>query len=66
VYLNGAHFIENLRTRMGDDDFFRFVKDYASSYSRSRATTNDFFLVARRHTSADLSDLIQLYFSGSY
>ncbi|MCJ7434807.1 MAG: M1 family metallopeptidase [Anaerolineales bacterium] len=66
VYLNGAHFIENLRTRMGDDDFFRFIKDYASSYSRLRATTNDFFSVAREHTSADLSDLIRLYFAGSY
>ena len=66
VYLNGAHFIEALRTRMGDDDFFRFLKDYASRYSRSRATTSDFFSVVRQHTSADLSDLIRLYFAGSY
>ncbi len=66
VYLNGAYFIENLRTRMGDDDFFRFLKDYAARYSRSRATTYDFFSVVRQNTSADVSDLIRLYFSGSY
>ena len=66
VYLNGAHFIEDLRTRMGDDNFFRFLKDYASRYSRSRATTYDFFATARQHTQGDLSDLMQSYFSGSY
>jgi hypothetical protein len=51
---------------MGDDDFFRFLKDYAARYSRGRATTNDFFSVARANTSADISYLISRYFSGSY
>jgi hypothetical protein len=66
VYLNGAHFLEDLRVRMGDDDFFRFLKDYAARYSRGRATTNDFFSVVRQNTTADISDLIAKYFSGSY
>jgi hypothetical protein len=66
VYLNGAHFIQDLRVVMGDDDFFRFIKDYAARYSRERATTPNFFAVAREHTSADLSYLIAEYFSGSY
>ncbi len=66
VYLNGAHFIEDLRVRMGDDDFFRFLKDYASRYSRGHATPYDFFAVVRQNTSADISDLIAEYFSGSY
>ena len=66
VYLNGAHFIEDLRTRMGDDNFFRFLKDYAARYSRGRATTSDFFAVVRANTTADISDLISKYFSGSY
>lgn len=66
VYLNGAYFLENLRTRMGDDDFFRFLKDYASRYSHLRATTYDFFAVVRQHTSADISDLLRRYFSGTY
>ena len=66
VYLNGAHFIEDLRVRMGDDDFFRFLKDYAARYSRGRATSYDFFAVVRANTNADISDLIAAYFSQSY
>lgn len=66
VYLNGAHFMEDLRSRMGDDDFFRFLKDYATKYARGRATTYDFFATVRANSSADISDLIVKYFSGSY
>jgi hypothetical protein len=66
VYLNGAHFMEDLRVRMGDDDFFRFLNDYATRYSRGRATSYDFFASVRANTSADISDLIGAYFSGSY
>ena len=66
AYLNGAYFIEALRTRMGDDDFYQFIKDYAARYSRLRATAADFFMVARLHTNADLSDLVQKFFSKAY
>lgn len=66
VYLNGAHFMEDLRVRMGDDDFFRFLKDYAARFSRGRATTYDFFAVVRANTNVDISNLIAEYFSGSY
>jgi len=66
VYLNGAHFVEEMRVRMGDDDFFRFLKDYAARYARGHATAYDFFAVVRANTNADLSDLIAEYFSGSY
>ncbi len=66
VYLRGAHFMEDLRVRMGDDSFFAFLKDYAARYSRGRATTADFFATVRANTSADISDVIANYFSGSY
>jgi len=66
VYLNGANFLEALNYRMGDDAFFAFLKDYASRYGRGRATTHDFFAVARQNTTADISDLIAAYFRGSY
>jgi hypothetical protein len=66
VYLNGALFIEDLRTRIGDDAFFSFIKDYATRFSRARATTTDFFNVLREHTDADFSDLMSAYFQGSY
>ena len=65
-YLNGANFIEALNYRMGDDDFFRFLKDYTSRYGRGRASASDFFAVARQNTTADISDLITAYFKGSY
>ncbi len=66
VYLNGAHFFEDLRARMGDDDFFRFLKDYASLHSRGHVTAGDFFASVRANTGADISDLIAAYFAGSY
>lgn len=65
-YLNGANFLEVLHYRMGDDAFFRFLKDYASRYSHGRATAHDFFAVAQQNTTADISDLINAYFKGSY
>lgn len=65
-YLNGANFMEALHYRMGDDDFFRFLKDYTSRYGRGRATAYDFFAVARQNTTADISDLIRAYFRGGY
>jgi len=66
AYLNGANFLEALNYRMGDDAFFTFLQDYASRYGRGRATTYDFFAVARQNTTADISDLINAYFAGSY
>jgi hypothetical protein len=66
AYLNGANFVEALHYRMGDEDFFRFLQDYVSRYGRGRATTYDFFAVARQNTTADISDLIDAYFAGSY
>jgi hypothetical protein len=66
VYLDGAYFMEAFRTRLGEDNFYRFLKDYAARYSRSRVTGSDFFAVAREHTDKDLSDLIGKYFQGSY
>ncbi|HJR78544.1 MAG TPA: M1 family metallopeptidase [Anaerolineales bacterium] len=65
-YLNGANFLEALNFRMGDDDFFRFLQDYATRYARGRATGYDFFAVARQNTTEDISDLINAYFKGDY
>ena len=66
VYLNGANFLYDLNVRMGDDDFYSFLRDYASRYSRSRASSTDFFNVLRQDSRSDVSDLIQAYFQGSY
>jgi len=66
AYLDGAYFLEELRVRMGDQDFYRFLKDYAARYSYKRATGADFFTVARENTNANIDDLIQIYFKGTY
>lgn len=66
VYLNGAKFLDELRTRMGDEAFFDALQDYAQSYARRRATADDFFAVLRRHTSRDLSDIMGNYLQGQY
>ena len=66
AYLNGANFIDEMRWRMGTQDFLNFLKDYVSRYSRGRATASDFFAVAQQNTTADISDLIRAYFKGSY
>jgi len=66
VYLNGATFLEDLRTRIGDEAFFRGLKKYAATYGRGRATAAGFFAIMRQESSTDFSDLIQEYFKGSY
>lgn len=57
VYLNGAIYLEELRQQLGDEVFFRFLKDYISRLSHQIATAQDFFSVLQDHTSLDLSDL---------
>lgn len=62
VYLRGAEFMEGLRTRIGDEAFFTFLKDYAAQYAHRRATAADFWAILALHTSMDISDLKQAYF----
>ena len=66
VYLNGANLLDELHRRVGDEAFYAFLKDYAQSYARSRATGGDFFSVLRRHTSQDFSDIMGTYLQGQY
>ncbi len=65
VYLNGAHFLEDLRARIGDDAFFSFIQDYLSQENGRIATAADFFALLSQHTSVDYSDIIGKYFKDS-
>ena len=65
VYLRGAHFLEALRQRIGDEAFFAFLKDYAAQMAFERSTAADFFAILRQHTSVDISDIIGKYFKDS-
>ncbi len=66
VYLNGAHFLQDLRVRMGDEAFFAFLQDYLAQMRGKIAASEDFFRILRTHTSADLSDLIAQYFQNPH
>jgi hypothetical protein len=66
VYFNGAHFLEDLRMRIGDEAFFAFLGDYAAQMDGKIAAPGDFFFILRQHTSVDFSDLIATYFTNSY
>jgi hypothetical protein len=66
VYLRGAKFLDDLRTRMGDEAFFAFLQDYLNQFNGQRATADDFFTLLRQHTDADISDLMNEYFQGQH
>ena len=66
AYFQGAHFLEDLRTRIGDEAFFAFLQDYLTQSRGKIVTTADFFHLLREHTSTDISDLILQYFQNVY
>jgi hypothetical protein len=66
TYFQGAHFLEDLRERIGDEAFFAFLQDYGTQMNGKIAIPSDFFAILRQHTSADISDLIATYFTNPY
>ncbi|MDD2695235.1 MAG: M1 family metallopeptidase [Anaerolineales bacterium] len=63
VYLNGALFLEELRTQLGDQAFFSFLQDYVTRSAYSLASGDTFFAVLQEHTQADLTALLDKYFA---
>ena len=63
VYLNGAHFFEDLRQTVGDKAFFAFLKDYTERFAGQVAMREDFFALLTQHTSEDLGPLKTKYFA---
>lgn len=66
AYFRGAHFLEDLRTRIGDEAFFSFLQGYLAQNRDRIVTAYDFFRVLSQHTSADDSDLVRKYFQNIY
>lgn len=62
VYFNGAHFIKDLRSRIGDEAFFAFIQDYVRQNKNSISTREDFFRILDDHTDLDYSDVVRKYF----
>ena len=66
TYFQGAHFLEDLRARIGDEAFFAFLQDYLAQGNGKIVTANDFFRILSTHTSTDTSDIIRQYFQNIY
>ena len=62
VYFNGAHFLRDLRARIGDEAFYAFIKDYFTQNKGKIATRDDFFRILDAHTDVDYSDILRGYF----
>ena len=63
VYRNGAVFLKDLRSAIGDEAFFSFLKDYVQQERYQIATTDAFWAILRTHTNVDLTPLYNEYFS---
>lgn len=66
VYFRGAHFMDELRARIGDEAFFGFLQDYVKQYYGKIATADDFFTLLRQHAGVDFGDIQRGYFQNVY
>ncbi|MFN3741256.1 MAG: M1 family metallopeptidase [Anaerolineales bacterium] len=64
VYLRGAHFIHDLRQRIGEEAFFAFLKDYQEQMNGKIATSEDFFRILKQHAQAELGEVLGKYLRG--
>lgn len=62
VYFNGAHFLQDLRQRIGDEAFQAFIQDYFAQNKGKIASRKDFFRILDEHTDVDYSDIVRVYF----
>jgi aminopeptidase N len=63
VYLNGAVFLEELRTQIGEQAFMDFLKQYLQVNNGKIATADDFFTLLEKYNDSDLTPLLDQYFS---
>ena len=66
TYLQGAKFLHQLRSQMGNDQFFTFLKTYAAMYDGKISSTVLFWKLVERITREDQTALMDEYFQGSY
>jgi hypothetical protein len=66
AYFQGAHFLDELRARIGDEAFFAFLQDYLLQGRGKIVTSGDFFRILSTHTSTDFSDIVRKYFQNIY
>ena len=61
VYLKGALFFDALRSRLGDDLFFEFLRAYFEAFRYGTATGEGFQSLAEETCSCDLGELFDLW-----
>jgi hypothetical protein len=62
VYLRGAQFLEALRSQMGDEAFFAFLRAYATQMRGAQSTADDFFTILSGFNPPDVPGLLATYF----
>ena len=62
TYLRGAQFLQSIRSLMGDDSFFSFIKNYAAIYSNKIVSQNEFWSLLNSYSNQDFSKIRQTFF----
>jgi len=58
-YEKGAWILHMLRTKIGDEKFFRILKTFYVTYKNTNASTEDFIKIVEKETGDDLNDFFQ-------
>jgi aminopeptidase N len=61
VYRRGAMTLQALREKIGDDQFFRILRTWASEHRHGTATTEEFIALSERISGQDLSNFFQVW-----
>jgi aminopeptidase N len=56
TYLQGAKFLQSLREELGDEDFFEFLNEYATSQNNKISTQAHFFNLLEKYTDQDIAN----------
>jgi len=62
TYLQGAKFLDKLRSSLGEDKFSSFMKEYAADYSNQISTGEDFFCTLSTYLDLDSLSWLPEYF----
>jgi aminopeptidase N len=61
VYTRGAMTLQALRTKIGDDAFFRTLKAYQATFGGGTASTDDFISIAERESGQSLDAFFNVW-----
>jgi len=62
LYGRAAHFMQDVRDRVGEEAFFTFLQRYYRQYAWQRVRRSDFFQSLGEASDASLDDLVRAYF----